>query len=363
MKAIQIEGAKSPLRPIPVTKKDLEDPFVRIKIIIKFVDFEKIRKILYDELNFGGVKPGPKPFDPVYLLLLAIFETFFKSSTRAFLRRVKQGEIQKLLGGFAGCKVPSPATMSRFKHTLAEKDLGSKILSEINSQLAKAGIINLNDGVVVDASVIRSPYAPKGKAVFEIAQDRKEDRPDEEVKKEEDFHAVTLVRKMGADPDGRWLKKALMIIFGFKKHSACSANGFTLCVRTTAANAADITEFEALMEELDLPPRVRVYADKGYASQKNRDILAAYGLRSGIMYKARKDYKLSNWEVKFNKMVSSVRVAIEHTFGNTKRWFNGGTARYRGLAMMDFQNQIEAIAHNLYKLPKILCECGAVSFV
>ena len=49
------------------------------------------------------------------------------------------------------------------------------------------------------------------------------------------------------------------------------------------------------------------------------------------MHKAYKGKPLTDRQKTFNKLVSKTRFKIERTFGSIKRWFNTGTARYRGL--------------------------------
>jgi len=48
---------------------------------------------------------------------------------------------------------------------------------------------------------------------------------------------------------------------------------------------------------------------------------------------------------------SKVRYKIERTFGSMKRWAGAGIARYRGLAKTHSQHLLEAMAHNLYRMP------------
>jgi IS5 family transposase len=44
--------------------------------------------------------------------------------------------------------------------------------------------------------------------------------------------------------------------------------------------------------------------------------------------KAVKNTPLTVWEKKFNKLIWQSTFKVEHTFGEIKRWFNGGVARY-----------------------------------
>jgi IS5 family transposase len=78
---------------------------------------------------------------------------------------------------------------------------------------------------------------------------------------------------------------------GSKLHLVCDGSGLPLTAAVTAANVADVTMLEAVVD--DLPPvrtpsgrrRVRpdkVHADKGYDSQANRAWLRRRGIRPRI---------------------------------------------------------------------------------
>ena len=73
-----------------------------------------------------------------------------------------------------------------------------------------------------------------------------------------------------------------------------------------------------------------------------------------ILKKAKKNKPLSETEKEFNKLCGKVRYKADRTFGSIRRWFNGGTARYKGIAKMHTQNLLEALAYNLYRSPGII---------
>ncbi|XOD67246.1 MAG: transposase [Flavobacteriales bacterium Tduv] len=49
--------------------------------------------------------------------------------------------------------------------------------------------------------------------------------------------------------------------------------------------------------------------------------------------------------------MSKTRWVVERTFGSIKRWFGSGKDRYKGLARVHAHHLMEAMAHNLYRLP------------
>jgi len=70
-----------------------------------------------------------------------------------------------LLAIFAGIdltqeRVPDSTTLMNFRHLLEENELAPKILEQINTILAEKGLL-LNEGTIVDATLIASPPSTK----------------------------------------------------------------------------------------------------------------------------------------------------------------------------------------------------------
>ncbi|WP_241427199.1 transposase [Tenacibaculum finnmarkense] len=64
--------------------------------------------------------------------------------------------------------------------------------------------------------------------------------------------------------------------------------------------------------------------------------------------------RLTRWENKFNKLIEKTRFKVEHTFGDIKRWLNGGETRYIGMKKMHTQNLMEVLCYNLYRSPGVI---------
>jgi IS5 family transposase len=238
-------------------------------------------------------------------------------------------------------QVPDHSVISRFRSELTSKGGWELIFNEVNRQLEAHHVI-VKRGLIVDASITDTPLKPKGKTVHPIAEDRKEDAvaptPSEPQQGKHDQEAA-------------WLKKAGKLHFGYKKHVGTDEEGLILSVITTPANESDIVHLLDVVEQAQLPAKSTVTADKGYCSQSNKDGLAARKLRSRIMHKATKSTKLNKRQQSVNTAISKYRYKIERTFGCMKRWAGAGIARYRGLAKTHTQHLLEAMAHNLYRMP------------
>jgi IS5 family transposase len=125
-------------------------------------------------------------------------------------------------------------------------------------------------------------------------------------------------------------------------------------VVTTKASANEVANLEEVLNAADLPEKIPLKADKGYQSKKNAALLKQRKLKNHILKKAYKNKPLTKWEQRFHTLIGKTRFKVERTFGSIKRWFSGGTARYRGIQKMHTQNLMEAMCYNLYRSPGIL---------
>lgn len=203
-------------------------------------------------------------------------------------------------------------------------------------------------GAIVDGSVVESPLKPKGTIPHEVTEDRAQEK---EESKQQEEEKITKAYPPSVDKDASWLKKGKKLYYGYKKHYVTDIEGLVLGVLTTTASVNEITNLDEVLDTVDLPEHIPLKADKGYQSQKNKEIVEKKKLKNHILKKANKGKPLTDWEKKFNKLIGKVRFKVERTFGSIKRWFGSQTARYRGIEKMHTQNLLEAIAYNLYRSP------------
>ena len=90
-------------------------------------------------------------------------------------------------------------------------------------------------------------------------------------------------------------------------------------------------------------------ADKDFFSSENKQSLKAKKLKSGLMYKAFRNKKLTKRQHQFNKLVSKVRWRIEQCFGTMKRIFHFSCASYFTTEKVDDQFKLKAMCLNLLK--------------
>ena len=252
--------------------------------------------------------------------------------------------------------VPDHSTLSRFRTELTEKKAYDRLLRKINKQLESKKIKVTQGKGIVDASLTDSPFDPKGKTTYEIAEDRKEDERSDKDKDDEQGQAIVNKKEQpGSDSEGRWVKKQGELHFGFKKHILTNEDGLVEVVHTTTANEHDSKGLKPLLEKVKSKKIKEIYTDKGFKVPDNDQILKEKGLKNRIQHKAYRNKPLTEWEKKFNREISRCRYVVERTFGGMKRWFGAGRARYKGKDKVHGQHVMEAISYNLYRAPGLVC--------
>ena len=245
---------------------------------------------------------------------------------------------------------PDHSTISRFRSLMTRKGAYDDLFQAINNQLESSGII-VKSGALVDASIINTPLKPKGSSKYAVLDHDKEEA---DAEQEPSQHHIKKEIPSSVDEQGAWVKKAGKLHYGYKKHHVTDLEGMIMGVLTTPGNVNEISNLEDVLDSADLPEGISIKADKGYQSAKNAGILKRRKLKNHIMKKAKRNKSLTNWEKKFNKLISKTRFKVERSFGSINRWFDGGIARYKGQEKMHTQNLMEAMCYNLYRSPGII---------
>ncbi|SFP61728.1 transposase, IS5 family, partial [Nitrosomonas cryotolerans] len=215
----------------------------------------------------------------------------------------------------------------------------------INEQLQSHGLmIKGATGAVIDATLIESAARPKKAILLEV------DTEGKAVQFEDGSQpGITCIEEQSADPDAAWLKKGKKSQFGYRSYLVVdSQDGYVRGVHTAPANQSEMIHFEAAIEGAHLEAN-RVYADKGSASNANRQFLRNHKIKSAIMHRAYKNKPLSARQKLANKLISKKRYIVEQCFGTAKRLFGMGRASYFGTAKVNAQVMLKSICMNLKK--------------
>lgn len=310
-----------------------------INAMLKWQRIEKLlrKKLGRSEENAVGVKAYPAIVMFKVLLLQSWFNLSDEDMEFALHDRIS---FARFTGFSLEDETPDHTTICRFRNLLIEKKLLHRLLDEINNQLMHQGKL-VKTGCSVDASIITSANHPVKRVDIDIVpEDRKEDeRPKPEV---------TI--SYSKDVDAAWTKKGQRYYYGYKVHAATDTrNGFILSGHVTPANYSDTGEFATVVNGAGLAKGTRIYADKGYTSHKNTAVLQGRYLKDGIMNKAARNRRLTKREQQRNKLISATRSIIERSFGTLKHLYGLARASYMGIAKVEGEFLLCAMAFNLKK--------------
>jgi IS5 family transposase len=235
--------------------------------------------------------------------------------------------------------VPDHATICRFRNSLVEKKILHSLLDEVNSQMEKQGKL-VKKGVAVDATVIASAARPRKQVDIEsITCDRQEG--------EQDTKKAPTVR-YSHDSDATWTKKGKDFHYGYKAHTSVDIEtGIVLSAHVTPANFSDTGELQTLVEASQLPPKSRVFADKGYTSAGNSLLLKQSQCKNGIMNRAYRNTPLTKRERTRNKLISQKRYIVERIFATLKQHYKMARAHYLGILKVQGEFLLSSLAYNL----------------
>lgn len=295
------------------------------------------KKLRRSEENCAGVKPYPALCMFKTLLLQSWYDLSDLAMEEALIDRYS---FTRFVGLSLDEDIPDHTTICRFRNLLAEKKLLHKLLNEVNGQLAAQGKL-VKSGCVVDATLISSASHPRKQVDVEIvAVDREEDANSE----------CEVAVSYSNDTEAAWTRKGSRYYYGYKGHMAVDANqGFILTGHVTPANCSDTKEMKRLVSSARLPKKSRVYGDKGFCSQSNRDALRKRNLKNGIMDKASRGRPLSARQKQRNRLISAVRGIVERGFGTLKRCYGQHRAKYLGVTKVEAAFLLAALAFNLRK--------------
>ncbi|WP_238701879.1 IS5 family transposase [Mariprofundus erugo] len=317
-----------------------EHHLVKVYHLLDWGRFGRLLSCVYER---SEPVAGVIPYDPVKMFRVMILQAWHSLSDPKMEEALKVRLDFMWFAGFdVGDDVPDETSICRFRNRLVAKDLDSRLFAELNEQLIAHNImVEHASAAIIDASVIESAARPK-QTVYPMPEDRKEDE------------TPPSIIKQSADPDAAWLKKGKRSHFGYKLFAVVDEDGFARHGDMTSANQSETTYFETIVTDMPKHEGMRVYSDKGNASQSNRNLLKHHKLKDGIMHKAARNRPLTSWEKIKNHLISSIRYIVEQGFGTLKRPLDFSRASYFGLERVKGQAFRKMICLNLIKAANMI---------
>ena len=285
--------------------------------IDRLIDWKPLEKVLRNKLKRVANAVGNPAYPPLLMFKILLLQRWYNLSDMA----VEEALCDRLsFVRFVGLsldhdEVPDATTICRFRQSLVVRTILKRLLDKLNHQLERQELL-VREGIIVDASVVSSACRPL-KVLDVLPEDREENSDD----------APDVIINYSDDADAAWLRKGNRAYYGYNIHATTnSRDGFVLGGHATPANRS-----------------------MGYSSQLNRYVFQVLGLSGGIMHKAARNPELTPAERAANRQVSSVRLKMERAFGTIKRGYGFFRARYLGLAKVELEFLLYAMAFNLKK--------------
>lgn len=239
---------------------------------------------------------GRKPFPLSSMLRIHCMQLFYNLSDPAMEDSLYEIESMRRFAGITIDTVPDETTILNFRHLLEEHNLGEKLFNKINRYLEKKGL-SFKEGTIMDATIIEAPTSTKN-------------------------------REGKRDPEMCQTKKGNEWHFGMKMHIGVDdVYGLIHSVKTTAANVHDIVVSGQLLHG----DEKRVSGDAGYLGMDKREEHQDRDVTWLINQRPGKRKALCKVERETEKLKSSIRAQVEHSFARIKQQFGYTKVRYRGL--------------------------------
>jgi IS5 family transposase len=306
----------------------------------QIIDWKPIERAIRRNYKKQAAADGRPPYPGLALFKMLLIQRWYNLSDPALEAAMcDRISFLRFVGFSLEDPIPDETTFCRFRNALAKRNLFGRLLEEINGQLEAKGLL-VRSGAIVDAGLIASSRRPR-KVIDVMPEDRKEEETPEEPNPPKVSYSD--------DAEASWVRKGNIPHYGYKMHMAVGTDGYVLGGHVTPANMSDTGEFTYLVKNLNLSPGAELFADKGYASAKNRDFLEQCGYEDGIMHRAVRGRPLTEDQSAFNKRISGIRYKVEQGFGTLKRRYGLYRARYVGKMKTEAEFLLAATAFNIKK--------------
>jgi len=322
----------------------------RMEKISTVINWSKIEPLVLRGYSVGKSAEGGEAYHPLLLLKCLLLQQWLHIDSDPELETQINDRIsfKKFLGMPMDEPSPDHCTFSRFRSRLSKETMKT-INHELLSQFASRGLA-INEGIAIDARLVQSASHP-------LSEDKlKEERTKRETPEGSlDKHGKPM--KFSRDLDSNWTVKNNKPHFGLKEHvSVDTRYGFVLATEMTPASFHD-SPFLPLCVAGSCHtqnPIQKVFADKGYFGEKNREFLSLNQIQDGIMRKATRGAKLTLLEIERNKAISKIRYIVEQYFGISHLHHHAHRARFTKLIINALDALFRQFAFNLFRGTKVL---------
>jgi IS5 family transposase len=322
----------------------------RMEQINAIVEWSRIETLLMRSYPVGKSHEGNEAYPPLILLKCLLLQQWFHIDSDPELETQINDRIsfKKFLGLSFDQRSPDHSTFSRFRSRLSH-DTMRLINHELLSQFAAKGL-TINEGIAIDARLVQSASHPLSKEKLE-EEKKKRETPEGNMDKKSN------PLKFSRDVESDWTVRNDIPHYGLKEHASVDTRyGFVLATEITPASFHDSPYLPLCVAGSchTKEPIKKVYADKGYCGEPNRDFLHMNGMGDGIMRKALKGTELTAYEKERNKAISKIRYIVEQYFGISHLHNNAFRARFTRLIKNAIDAMFRQMAFNLLRGTRVV---------
>ena len=279
------------------------DPLHRLNKTIDWSVFDPILNSLPSPKPKGA---GGRPCFHVSLLFkMLVVQSLYNLSDAQMEFQTKYRLTFKSFLGLEMCDaIPDEKTIWAFRDKLCKHGLFEKLFAVFALELKTKGLI-ANKGKIIDATFVDVPKQRNSRD--ENAAIKKGEMPPSFA---ENPHK--LAQK---DVDARWTKKNDEKHYGYKNHVKVDAGSKLIdAFEVTAASVhdSDSDVLEKLVKEGD----PTTFVDSAYAGPRCEELFKRKNVTALVVEKGRRNNPLTKSQKELNKLISSVRVRVEHVFGS-----------------------------------------------
>lgn len=313
--------------------------------INKVVSWRNIEALLLEYYDTGKTVEGADAYPPILLLKCILLQQWFRIPSDPELENQINDRIsfKKFLGLPLDKPSPDHSTFSRFRNRLSKEGM-IKLNNVVLQEFAKRGL-SINEGMAVDARLVKSANRPLSNDVIREERDK---RNSADGKVDKNGNLLKYKRDLESD----WTIKNDKPHYGLKEHASVDVeNGFILATTLTPASEHDskYLPYLAIASCHTEEPIQKIYADKGYFGEPNRSFLHLNGIKDGIMRKDTTTAKLTKIEIERNKQISKKRYIVEQYFGLSHLHNGAQRARFTTIIKNTWDAMSRQMAFNIFR--------------
>ena len=256
---------------------------------------------------------GRRTFDLLVIVKCFILQSIYNLSDPRLEEEIAdRRSFQIFLDLNSSDSIPDETTICRYRELFATLELDKKLFYEFNKQLTGLNFI-VGKGTIVDATIKQAQAKPNS----------------------------------SRDNDADFTKKTGKTYYGYKGHIAIDSETEVIKkVEFSSASIHDSNMFDILVDQTEQ----FVLADKGYANQQRKRSLRSKGIFCGILDKGYRNRILSKKQQKKNRLLSSLRNAVERSFSFMKQVLNYSRCSYYDIRRNRFEFIMCAFVYNIRRL-------------